>query len=193
MVAIGGHFPTTIYLRLRVNTFSLQVARRRVPQKREWDPNAYIRATRRTTRPRMPWQRWSARTYRGLDVWHSYNELWRASAIVKVGETFLSKVRFSLTLISDVEITPDMSTYRLNDDKLLDVLKMKIARLATRDAFEGSPTLTRMLAKEGVGDGQGLPEKVQLGTSFRCQHAHLPFAHRCVLTQRPDKKRRSIS
>ncbi|KAL7010200.1 hypothetical protein EMMF5_000220 [Cystobasidiomycetes sp. EMM_F5] len=60
------------------------------------------------------------------------------------------------------EITPDMSTYRLNDDKLLDVLKMKIARLATRDAFEGSPTLTRMLAKEGVGDGQGLPEKVQL-------------------------------
>ena len=39
-------------------------------------------------------------------------------------------------------------------------------RLASEEAFSASPTLARLLAKEGVGDGTGLAAEVQLGAYY---------------------------
>jgi hypothetical protein len=41
-----------------------------------------------------------------------------------------------------------------------------VNRLASEEAFAASPTLARLLAKEGVGDGTGLASEVQLGKDF---------------------------
>ena len=43
------------------------------------------------------------------------------------------------------------------------ILESKVNRLASEEAFVASPTLARLLAKEGVGDGTGLASEVQLG------------------------------
>lgn len=75
----------------------------------------------------------------------------------------LDCVKAAATAICQVqEIHADLSTYRLDLEKLLAVLRGKVAQLATKEAFEASPTLARLLAKEGVGDGQGISPEVQL-------------------------------
>lgn len=65
------------------------------------------------------------------------------------------------------EIHADLSTYRLDDTKLYTHLQGKVARLASEEAFAASPTLSRLLAKEGVGDGTGLSADIQLGAVLR--------------------------
>jgi len=59
------------------------------------------------------------------------------------------------------EIAPDLAAYRLDDLLLLEVLKDKVSRLSTSEAFAALPTLSRLLAKEGVGDGEGIAPDVQ--------------------------------
>lgn len=57
------------------------------------------------------------------------------------------------------EISEEVSTYRLDIDKLLPILKRKVERVA--DAVEQFPTLSRALAKEGVMDSDVTAETEQ--------------------------------
>ncbi|CAD6571227.1 MAG: hypothetical protein CYPHOPRED_004353 [Cyphobasidiales sp. Tagirdzhanova-0007] len=81
--------------------------------------------------------------------------------LVRLGS--LPHTRKGMDRICEVQkITSDLFTYKLNNSLLLDILKEKITRLATREAFDLSPTLARLLAKEGVGDGEGISSEVEL-------------------------------
>lgn len=61
------------------------------------------------------------------------------------------------------DIAPDLAAYKLDDTKMLDLLKAKTSRLSAQETFAASPTLSRLLAKEGVGDGEGISVEVQQG------------------------------
>ncbi|KAL6310361.1 ribonuclease H2, subunit B [Sparassis latifolia] len=50
------------------------------------------------------------------------------------------------------EITADIVVYRYTPAKVQDYLRLKVGRLASPEIFEGSRTLTRNLAKEGLMD-----------------------------------------
>lgn len=90
-----------------------------------------------------------------------------ASATRRAGSFFLSGSQACVfwktnTMVPSV-ITQDMSAYSADDDKILAVCRSKIEAMATRELFAKSATLTRMLGKEGVGDGEGIPEDVHRG------------------------------
>ena len=48
------------------------------------------------------------------------------------------------------EITPEITVYRYSHDQVLEMLKAKVTRLVTPEVFEGSRTLIRSLAKDGL-------------------------------------------
>lgn len=48
------------------------------------------------------------------------------------------------------EVTPEIVVYRYSSTKIVDYLRAKVARLATPQVFEGSRTLIRGLAKDGL-------------------------------------------
>ena len=49
-----------------------------------------------------------------------------------------------------LDITPEITVYRYSPEKVLETLKAKVTRLNTAVVFEGSRTLTRALAKDGL-------------------------------------------
>ncbi|KIM91894.1 hypothetical protein PILCRDRAFT_809883 [Piloderma croceum F 1598] len=60
-------------------------------------------------------------------------------------------VRRALTRLCDVkEITPEIVVYRYSLPKLVEYLRVKVARLATIEMIESSRTLIRGLAKDGL-------------------------------------------
>ena len=50
------------------------------------------------------------------------------------------------------DITPEITVYRYSPEKALDTLKAKVTRLNTAAVFEGSRTLVRALARDGLMD-----------------------------------------
>lgn len=62
-----------------------------------------------------------------------------------------------------LDITTDLSTYRLDDDLLQKTLRNKVEKLAAKETFDSSATLSRVLAKEGIIDGQGEAAELHAG------------------------------
>lgn len=56
-----------------------------------------------------------------------------------------------------------MSTYRLDDELLQNALRSKVDKLSTRDTFEASATLSRVLAKEGIIEADGESAELHTG------------------------------
>jgi len=77
--------------------------------------------------------------------------------------TSLDSVKSALKHICDVkEITPEIVVYRFSPSKVIEYLRIKVARLATPEAFEGSRTLVRGLAKDGLTE-DGKEDLLQAG------------------------------
>jgi ribonuclease H2 subunit B len=57
---------------------------------------------------------------------------------------------FRLMLMTVSEVTPDLIVYRYNDSKILEYLQKKVAHLASEGVLDGSKTLIRGLAKDGL-------------------------------------------
>ena len=68
-----------------------------------------------------------------------------------------------LKLFCIADITPDLSTYRLDDELLQTILKSKVEKLAAKETFEASATLSRVLAKEGITDSEGEAAELHAG------------------------------
>lgn len=54
------------------------------------------------------------------------------------------------THVAETEITPEIVVYRFSSQKLVEHLRTKVSRLSNRDVFEGSRTLIRGLARDGL-------------------------------------------
>lgn len=86
--------------------------------------------------------------------------------ICQVQSTFIGnseKLAIKLIQLGLLDITTDLSTYRLDDELLQKTLRNKVKRLAARETFDSSATLSRVLAKEGIIDGQGEAAELHAG------------------------------
>lgn len=63
------------------------------------------------------------------------------------------------------EVASDLSTYRLDDELLAKTLRSKVDKLSTMEAFNASPTLLRILAKEGITSAVGETAELHAGMS----------------------------
>ncbi len=55
-----------------------------------------------------------------------------------------------VALTLNTEITPEIMVYRYSQEKFVETLKVKVARLSIPALFESSNTLIRGLAKDGL-------------------------------------------
>lgn len=96
-------------------------------------------------------------------------------------------------MITLPDITPDLSTYRLDEELLQQVLQSKVDKLASKQAFETSATLTRILAKEGITESEGDSAELHTGMCLLCLNGICPFALKHKLFfQRRDEELHSI-
>jgi len=59
---------------------------------------------------------------------------------------------FDLLAFGFSEIAEGMTAFRLSEKLLVSYLRKKVARLSKQETFERFPSLTRGLAKDGLGD-----------------------------------------
>ena len=65
------------------------------------------------------------------------------------GSTILHSA-VTLTLLTPIDITPEIAVYRYSNETVIELLKVKVTRLVTPEVFEASKTLIRGLAKDGL-------------------------------------------
>lgn len=68
--------------------------------------------------------------------------------------------------LTPIEITSEIEVYRFSESKALEYLRKKVAYLSSPSTVEGSKTLLRNLAKDGLFDDGN--EKLLEGTLRRC-------------------------
>lgn len=67
-----------------------------------------------------------------------------------------------------VDITPEITVYRYSSERVMETLKAKVVRLNTTAMFEGSKTLIRALARDGLMD-DGKEDLLECRLSIRAQ------------------------